>query len=267
MAILAKMTARLRRKVGDWRNPEDPDAEYVYAEAYYEDAVNDALCRFLGDTNLSYTLATLPAKYEWIVLLLGQIEVLTLLILDSQDATSGESLGNVQRVQVPDLETWFHTPRGATGGDWVKLRRDLEETYQDWLKDNGFDREVDNDLPEIVSYTVQRENLRRGRAWSHPELDRGLAAVTGFEPAISDTGVFLTWEPIYHTQFKYYQIQRRLVSQEWEDATIVANLYDNHRYEYTDTTSLSAGTYVYRVLTVNKNGLKTPCTEGEVEVT
>lgn len=272
MAIRAKLIGRLRRKMGDWKDPNcatDTTVE-VYADAYYEDALDDALARLDADTASTYSIATLPASWEWALLLIAQIELIKVRIIDSAEsngapAGSGEP-GQLQRIQVPGYEAWFHTPRGATGSDWVKLLKQLQDEYQKWLDDNGLLDQVENDLPVATCYTMQREEARRGRAWRNFTTDKGITPPSDLVATEDVDGIVLTWTQTYHPQFRCYAIDRRTSDIDWYDDNVVLldYIYDNHIERYVDDTLTGPDTYVYRIRVINKNSIST--VDGEAEI-
>lgn len=258
MAIRGVLVGKIRRRVNDWRNPANVDAlAEVYPDDFYEDAIDDAMGRLNGDIRTTYTVSTLPQILEWVVVLLATISMAT--TRSSEVRTEDQRSGDVQRVQVTGAEVWFHPSKTIGADSWLNMIKELEDMYQDWLDDNGYVDQPE-DLPLAKSYTVVREDLRYNRRHKRPELARPLDAVTSVAIAVASSGGYqISWDVVYKKQFKYYQIERKLSTDDWEnveDVTSVVKIYDNHTFKYIDTTTLVAGTYNYRVVLVNRNGLK-----------
>ncbi len=90
------------------------------------------------------------------------------------------------------------------------------------------------------------------------KLDPGLPAVDNVVATVDGTDVTITWDKIAQEDFRYYAIYRGVLA-DFSDEEIITWESDIHVEEYTDE-SLSAGTYWYRVKTVNPNDLETPST-------
>lgn len=270
MAFKNLLMDKVRRKVGDWLDPRTvmDTTAVLYADEYYIDAVDDGLNRFNADTGNVYTITTLPSKYEHMIVLLGTIEMCTVRAGESTDSsdTSGAPSGKLMRVQVPGMETWWHAPQDIGSAGWLKLCEQLEDRYQDWLEDEGFDTVDGDDLPTVYSYTVMREDLSNNRAWRRPEIDKGLTAPTDLAVAFAASGRIFTWTPLYHTQHQFYQLQHKLSTEEWEDVEIMATIYDNHIATYTDASTLDAETYTFRLAIYNRNNIATYTNEISVVV-
>lgn len=253
MADSATLINVVRRKMLDWFNGVALDQ--VYSDDYYQDAIDLATGRFNADTGFSYSIATLPAKYDWVLTLLATIEMCEVRIME-QGGTTGT--GPVKRVGVPGAEVEHY--EGSTAKDWVKFGKQLEDRYQAWLESEDFNAPPVTNTPYVVMATTTRTSLRRNRGIRDPRLDRGIDAVDLVATVEVDGTVLLTWESVYDSQFYYMILQRMPNGSDWdEDATDVFVTYDNHvdEYEDTDAADLSAGIYLYRPKMVNRGGIIT----------
>jgi len=252
MADQATMVLKVRRKVNDWKSGVALDQ--TFEDIYYEDAIDFGMGRFNCDTNNSYTLLSLPSKYDWLIELLAAIEMCEAMVSVSNNTSSGA--GAPLRTEVNGLEVWFQPAKEATAADLVKLCKELEAKYLAWLTRNGADIPDPDERPLMTSSVVLREDVGRGRANSRREVDRPLDAVSGLSVATVATGSKLTWTVVYETQFSKYVVQRILTGEDWDDdAVVVTSIYDNHISKFTDTSSLVAGTYEYRIVLYNRNNI------------
>ena len=243
---------KVRRKVLDWFGGNDD--EQVYSDDYYIDALESAVGRLNSDIEQSYSLATIPAALDWVVILLATIEMAHTRAFESQASTTA---GGLKRMEVEGFEGEFYEKQKLSAKDWLDLAQELEDKYQDWL-----DKEIEQTpelAPSIQQSTLHTNSSRTGFAYHKSQLDRGITA-----PAVSAEvnvvgDVVLTWSPVYHTQFYNYRIDRVGASVDWEDEdsdyTTLIHLFDNHTARYKDKTfsDLADGDYKYRLVVVNKN--------------
>lgn len=257
MANIDNLVQRLRRKAADWVSPlsDDPNADPMRETEYYRDALLDGLNRFNDDATTSYTLSTLPVTFERVVLLAAQIEIVktVFLALRSAPASSegepNQGFGEVQRHMVPGHEVWFHTPQRFTGADLVKFLKALEDEYQTYLRDHGHKGDAATDLPDMVSFKVHRESLRRNRAHTNHQVSLPLTAPESFMVALDGSRFVFTWEPVLSTQFSFYQIEYIADGDAFEDDAVrVACVYNNQATRYVkEGLDLDPGTYHFRL--------------------
>lgn len=265
MADLATMVLKVRRKVNDWKAGITGDQTFV--DVYYEDAIDFGLGRFNCDTGNAYTLISLPAKFDWLIDLLAAIEMCELFATISNNVAASGG-GSPLRTQVNGLEVWYQAAKEATAADLVKLCADLEDKYMAWLSRNGEDIIDAEDRPITEVFTVLREAVGKNRAIDRRELDRPLDAVVGVAVTAVTAGNKVTWGVVYSTQFARYDVERILSGEDFdEDAVVVTQIRDNHCAKYTDTSTLAAGTYEYRVVVYNRNNLETASVSASIVVT
>lgn len=254
--ILADAINKVRRKVSDYHGG---DAELqTYEDEYYEDAIEFALGRLNGDLDTSYSLGTLPSKYDWVVILLASIEMCNTRAFEE---TTNEDTGALKRLEVEGYESEFFEKLKIQAKDWLKLAADMEKRYQDWL-DNNLTEDIE-DAPEFQAVHLHIPTIRAGGAYKDYIMDRGITApeLTITVPVGSPTYITLSWSAVYDSQFAIYAIRRKLSTGDWEtatDVTEVASIDDNHTESYRDTkwSTLANATYNYRLVVINKNGIE-----------
>lgn len=260
MADIVVITRRVRRKVFDY------DAPQFYDDDWYVDAIDDGLGRLNMDLGSTYTVSSLPSTYEWLLVLLGAINMCGIRALENhQDPDATDAIvGTVRRVEVDGLETEFFDKSTSTPTDWLAYCKALEAQYEKWLEETP---SIESNTPTVQVATVLREDLRNNRGLKNYAMDSGVD-VSSMAPAISsvDDGVLLTWAAVYSTQFAAYTIQRKISTGDWndvDDVTNVASLADNHTIRFVDTNALdlTPATYNYRIAVSNRNGIKTYSSE------
>lgn len=248
MAVEADIINKIRRKVFDYSAPQ------VYDDTWYQDALDFAFSRLNFDLNTSYDMSSLPARYEWAIVLLGAIEMCGIRALENYTTADSETatVGNVRRVEVDGLETEFFDGGAINWGSHCQKMWDM---YLSGIEDNT----EDTATTTVGVATAVREDLRNNRGWKNPTMDSGIDAST-LLPAISNTsdGVLITWENIYSTQFASYVVERKLSSGDWyetDDVTKLTTITNHRTARFIDTNSLDldAGDYTYRVGIKNRN--------------
>lgn len=269
--ILSDATTQLRMRNRDWVDPdtipvgEDPP-EPRWRDPFYWSCLNTALSRLNGDLAKSYTFTNLPVRFDWAVLLLAWIEVLKTEIIRGTDTDENAALGSVQRVQVPDNEVWYHTPRGATGDALVKLQKQLVAEYRQWLEDNGFNRQIPEDVAGARSYPMTRVGARQRFTATRRANDIPLEAPSDLQVEVASDGLVLTWSPVREHQLSFVAVQRMPAGGTWRtDVETLAREPDPHADLWVQT-SPAAGSWVYRLGVQNRNGLVSYSNEVEVEV-
>lgn len=251
--ILADTINNIRRKVLDWFGGDA--GQQVYTDEYYEDAINFAISRLNSDLDTAYTIDDIPADLEWVIILLATIEMASIRAVESSDSTDA---GSLKRLELDGYESEFFEKQRIQAKDWIDLIEELEDRYDDWL-DTQATEDID-DAPETVGRHMHLPTLRKAGAYDSFIMDRGVAApVITLVNAV--TYLNITWSAVYDKQFDSYKIRRKLSSGDWDipaDVTTLVTIADNHTERYKDTTfpSLAAGTYNYRMVVTNKNGIE-----------
>lgn len=252
---LADTINKVRRKVSDYYAGDA--LQQKYTDDYYEDAIEFGLGRLNGDLETSYSINTVPSKYEWVVVLLASIEMCNTRAFEE---SSNTDTGAVKRLEVEGYESEFYEKLKISAKDWLKLAEDMEKRYQDWLQNNI--TEDLEDAPEFATVNMHIPSLRKGGAFLDYVQDRGIPAPTlTITLNAGATYPTLSWSAVYDSQFATYAIRRIEASGDWEtatDVTEVVSIPDNHTESYKDRKfeQLASGDYVYRLVVINLNGIE-----------
>lgn len=249
MATEEQFIDRVRRKVNDFDEPR------VYDNNYYQDAIRFALSKLSYDFDESYvTPDSVPPEREFFVVKLATIEMCHVRagkVLSGEDSpSSSESLGDLTQLEVPDLRIEAQTAANSAeiASSWLKMAKDLQEEYDGELDgDGGTSKPIETGYMNAHSY--------RNGGLANRRLDRGLPAVT-LGATVSGLNIRLSWSTLYHPEFSKYEVRRSTNGFVSVDS-LLATIYDNHEVAHLDVVP-SAGTYQYRVLTINPNAIKTP---------
>ena len=247
MAVKADLIARVRRRVSDARTPE------LYADVYYEDAVDRSLQRLNMDLASAYTVESLLAKYEYLLELRTTIEMA--LIRGGEGASSAVSddgTAPAQAVTVPNL-TVSRAIRAKRGPEhWLDLAARLEDEYERlFLQLEGTGEAVE----QVVMGEITRQSLRTGGK-SPYRLARPLTAV---DIAVSLDGltVSLTWTQNRQELFSHYSVERS-ATPGFTSYIVIARSPNCQSFGVDDEPGL--GTWYYRVVVVSMDGLRSPST-------
>lgn len=253
MALLSKLIRSVRVKLDDYY-PDTPQKQR-FPDAYYESFLDTALSRLNADTRLSLTLASIPSKYEFALILLAAIESCDALLtrgFGTEEST--EANGSLRRIHTEGLDVEYHPGLSLQAKDINKLKGLLEDQYKDWLDRFGFDITRPDELPAIAVSTVNRESVRVGRAHRNYTIDKGIVQdIDDLDALYESDLVVLSWTPIYDTQFSSYCVQK---SEDEETWTSIYSSRDNHDNEFEDDDVSVGETYYYRLLLKSKNGIK-----------
>lgn len=259
MAELSKLVVKIRRRVNDYCDPNSCEpCTQKFPDEVYEDAIADALSRFNCDTGEDYVLVDVPQQYERILVDLALINMYTTMFsIDSLDDPDGEpSEAKVSRIQVQGLETWYHKGKTLDSGELRRMIDDIEKRYQAWLDKLGFSNKASCQLPSVTTHTVNVKHARSNYALRNCLIDKGLVNIDKeIRVAFSSKGRKVIWAAVYDDQFAHYILQRRVITQMWEDADVVTRQVVNINSFFVDTTPLEPNTYQYRVRVINKNGI------------
>jgi len=243
VATEAQVIRQVRRRVADYKETT------IYEDEYYQDAISFALGK-LG-TDLGTTYATVPSVevgYVYLLVLVASVDVCYMRAAD--DASDEEDLGDISSISVPDLSISSSTDSDTQdAASWLDLAERYQRQYDDGISQAGGAALA----ATIQESTLNRTSLTTG-GLANRKLDPGLDAVT-VAASVSGSTVTLTWDTLYSNHFKYYEVYRS------QSATMAGEerikiIDDNHTVTMDDE-NLVAGTYYYRVKTVNPNDLKT----------
>lgn len=249
MATEQQVVDQVRRQVADFEEPRR------YDKSYYQDAIGFALSKLSFDFDESYLSAPdVPLRREFLLVKLVTIQMAYVRagegVGETEEASSGSGDG-IHSIKVPNLEV--EGPEQATEKEAAEVWMDLAKALQD-----EYDGEIEHSggsslTAEITSTPVNRLSLTHGGLASR-KLDEGLPAVT-VSAVVNGFVVSLSWGILYSDLFSRYEVYRDTVSDMSSEA-LITSITDNHEVTYDDTVA-SAGTYYYRVKTVNPNEIKT----------
>lgn len=250
MADLNSLIRRVRSRVHDSMGLDsNVEGRPLYIDGYYEDAIVSGLGRLNLDLDSSYTVNTLPVKYEYLIELRGTINMC---YVRGAEGASGdvEDFPNVpdQIVTVPQLTIQRQQMPLEGPKYWLKLAEKLEEEYN-----NAFARleSRGDEGAEIQQYVMMRRSLRTGRRMSY-DYDKPITPPDDFAVGVVGGVVQGSWSVVYDEYLDYIQIFRSS-DPDFSTSQIVVTYSDNHDNKFTDTPS--AGTWYYKGVLTNSNDL------------
>lgn len=272
MAVEANVINSIRRRVVDYADGVALDQ--LYNDAYYQDAISQALSRLNRDIGQEYTLATLPSQYDWAVILLGTITMCGIRSLENYTPTTsgGSALskaGDIRRVEHKN-QVVEHYEKAKVS--WDDLCEDLWDQYKafiDSLDDTaqGID---DSLLPVVTSHFVNKENPRLCYTFNS-STDQGIK-VDGLvlNGTTIASGLYLNWDKIVTTQFSSYKVFRHTITQHYEtERTLLTTIRNITITSYIDKSFLSLAspqTYIYTLVVTNGNGLESKYQQLEITI-
>lgn len=249
MADVTSMIRRVRARVHDNISPGDAPGRPLYLDEVYDDALQGAIGRINLDLDASYSVATLPVKYEYLLELRGTIN---LCYVRGAEGASGdvEDFPNVPDAIVTVPQMTIQRQQMPLEGPkyWLRLAEKLDAEYLDALArlaargDEG---------AEIQQYVMTRKSLRTGRRTSY-WADNAITA-TDLAASVFSGKVLLSWGIVQDEFFKNYAIERAS-EPTFGSASIVYMSSDNHDLEFID--SPVGGTWYYRLKITNSNDLE-----------
>jgi len=248
VATQTEVISKVRRRVADY-------GEYVkYADDFYIDAIEFGLSKLSHDFDATYTSAEdVPAHRVFLLVKLAAIEMCYIraaghVDTDGDETDAGDA--TFHSIKVPDLEVEGDAASADEAADtWIKLANRLQDEYDSEIAHVG----GSSNAAEIQTGYLKRISLSTG-GWRKYDLDEGPSAVT-VSAVVTGSDVALTWSTWYDETFGAYEVWRDTDSSMTNEERI-AYFADNHDVTFTDE-GLAAGTYYYRVKTVNGNLLKT----------
>lgn len=242
MAVLADLVTAVRRRVKDYT------VTYLYVDDFYEESIEVmGLPRLNLDLETEYTVATLPAKYTFLLILRGAIEMC---YVRGGESATGENAATTQtaNVSVPNLSVSKNASTLKGADYWLDLAERLEEAYADALNSAG--ENPDSTVGQIEVGAMTRRSLLTGRKVGY-EYDRPLTA-PDLTVALTGSTVNLTWEKVETDWFTAYLIQRS-ASADMSSPTEIRDESDIQIEAYDDTPGV--GTWYYRIGVENTNAL------------
>ncbi len=248
MATEKQYIERVRQQVADFKEPVQFDVEF------YKNAMSFALSKLSFDLDASYSTAeSVPIEREFLVVKLATIQMCNVRASQAlQDGDDGIRSGeNATTLAVPDLSiTTPDEDSSDVAESWIRLAKALQTEYDGEILHIGGTATA----AQIQTGYLNAFSLRNG-GLANRRLDPGLAAVT-VGAVVTGNDVKLTWSILYHPDFVRYEVRRSTDDFASSDV-LIAVVSDNHTVEYTDE-DVSAGSYSYRVYTVNPNEIKIP---------
>lgn len=249
MADINSLVQRIRARVHDNVSHDvRDDGRPLYLDHYYVNSIESALGRINLDLDASYSVATLPVKYEYLVELRGTINMC---YARGGEGASGdvEDFPDVpdQIVNVPQLTVQRQQMPLDGPKYWLRLADKLENEYLNALQrlqDRG------EEGAEIQQYTMSRMSLRTGRRMPYV-YDKPIPAPT-FAISLNGGEVLATWGVVYDEYFNYYQLQRSTLLDFSTSQSVYASS-DNHDSRYQDAPP--SGQWFYRLAVYNSNDL------------
>ncbi len=249
MADINSLVQRIRARVHDNVSHDvRQDGRPLYLDHYYVSSIDSALGRMNLDLDSSYSVASLPSKYEYLVEIRGTINMC---YTRGAEGASGdvEDFPDVpdQIVNVPQLTVQRQQMPLDGPKYWLRLAEKLESEYLtalQRLQDRG------EEGAEIQQYTMSRRSLRTGRRMPYV-YDKAIKPPS-LAVSVSGLNVLCTWDVVYDEYFNYYELQRS-TTLEFSTTQSIYSSSDNHHNRYTDKPS--AGQWYYRVAVYNSNNL------------
>ena len=260
MADLNSMILRIRRRIHDALF-EPAETRPLYSDTIYSDCINRGITRLNFALNKDYTIATLPARAEYLAELRATIEMCR---IRGAEGTTGDIDDKpdlaAQQVVLPGGFSQMNQQMQYEGPKyWRSLAADLEKEYHDALDDYLSNIEGDG---AIVVGVIQRKSLRTGRATMYA-YDRPLTA-PDISTSVSGNNVAISWEPILSEFLELYEIHRSS-DVGFSSFDVVYTTWDNQTKLHIDT-GLAAGTYYYRLNAENTNGMESYSQSSQVVI-
>ena len=250
MADINSLIRRVRARVHDnVSHTSREDGRPLYLDEYYIDSIHSGIGRINLDIDSSYTVATLPVKYEYLAELRGTINMCY--VRGAEGATSDvEDFPDVpdQIVTVPQLTVQRQQMPLDGPKFWLRLAEKLENEYLEALARLANRGE---EGAEVQQYVMSRMSLRTGRRMPYV-YDTPIKPPEDFSVAIENGKVRINWSVVFDEYFNYYELQRSgdLL---FSTTTSVYSSSDNHDNTFLDT--VGAGQHYYRLLVYNSNDL------------
>jgi len=214
--------------------------KHLFEDAVYLQAINDALNVF---NDGEYQIATLPAKYEYLIVFLASAFMAQL--------RSAEELDEFSSVSNEEGEGLHGSSYSTSGGDLSISESGLDSPFKSWLelaseyKERYFEgagrgHVVDSQL--IIWDRLHQVFKPRGVVLAPTKM-----VLSG---SVSGSDVTLLWQKISDYDFLKHEIYRSQSSGVTRDNDLIKVVSDPRVIEYVDT-GLSSGSYFYKMWTWN----------------
>lgn len=247
MADINTLIRRVRARVHD--NVSYDDGRPLYVDSVYNDSIESGVGRINLDLDSSYSIPTVPVKYEYLLELRATINMC---YVRGGEGASGdvEDFPNVPDAIVSVPQMTVQRQQMALEGPkyWLKLAEKLDAEYL-----NALARLVDrgDEGAEVQQYVMSRTSLRTGRRMPYMYDTAIVAPDFG---ASQDSGVVsLSWGMVMDEYFRIYEVERSS-NANFSTSRVVYTSSDNHDVSYVDTPG--AGVWYYRLKVLNSNDLK-----------
>lgn len=249
MADINSVVRRVRSRVHDVVSQDNrEDGRPLYLDSYYIDSIESGMGRLNLDLDSTYTVASLPVKYEYLLELRSTVNMC---YVRGGEGASGdvEDFPNVPDaiVSVPQLSVQRQQMPLEGPKYWLKMAEKLDMEYQNTLarlQDRG------DEGPEIQQYVMSRMSLRTGRRMPYV-YDKPITP-PDFSVAIVGNRVSLGWGIVYDEYFRLYEVERSTNS-DFSTKSVVFTTSDNQVSSFSQ--NLTSGTYHYRLKITNSNDL------------
>lgn len=247
MADVTTLIRRVRARIHD--NVSSEAGRPLYVDSIYNDSIESGVGRINLDLDSSYSVSTLPVKYEYLLELRATINMC---YVRGGEGASGdvEDFPNVPDsiVSVPQLTVQRQQMSLEGPKFWLKLAEKLDAEYL-----NSLSRLADrgDEGAEVQQYVVSRTSLRTGRRMSYT-YDTAIPA-PDLVASQSVGVVALSWGMVLDEYFRIYELERSINS-DFSTTSVVYSSSDNHDTHYYD--SPSSGVWYYRLKVINSNDLK-----------
>jgi len=247
VATEAYVIEQVRRKVADFKEPR------TYEKSFYSDAVTLALGQFNTDYGETYSSITeVPTNQVYLVVLLASIDMCYIRAseaFDSDESDDGSANLDISQLSVPDLSISAPAESIKKGGvNWIELAQQYQNKYDVALENSGGQSNT-----ATIQVGVLRRVSKTHGGYANRKLDPGPTAVTAYA-SVSGSTVTISWNVLLVNDFGSYEVYRDTQSDMSTEERITV-IVDNHIDEYDDEIEI-AGTYYYRVKTVNPNQLE-----------
>lgn len=266
MAVQADIITSVRRRVRDLELPQ------TYVDAYYIDAIDFALKKLNFDfaNDPEWMLATVPTRYEFLLIKLATIEMCYVRGGEVIDSDSGAGIASIS---VPNLSVSEGKDDSDESKFWLDLADKLQKEYDGELKSAGGGPDGSLGKELASSHVVMRTGYRTGRRVPldiHRPITAPVPTLT--QLALS---VLVTWTPVRDLHFYAYEVYRvigdgsRPVSVKDPLTTErLAQITDIHedRYEDGDASMAVDDVNSYVICVYDKNGLRSQSVAVEITI-
>jgi hypothetical protein len=248
---------KVRRRVADYTE------DRKYDDVWYQDAIEHGIQKLNFDFDETYaTVPDVPSNRTFLLVKLATIEMCWM--RGSEGAVGDSDIENVDTqftsVAVPDLSVTDNNAESSRGPSyWMKLADKLQAEY-----DEEVGSKAGQNTGGLVEVGITRKISLTHGGFIKRKLDPGLPAVT-ITATVDGSDVLIEWSLLQREDFLHYEVVRDS-DPTFKTEVVIKQEQDIHVTEYTDE-DVNAGTWYYRVKTVNPNLLKTDSSSAIAVVT